>query len=57
MVDCAPALTFSSKNEAAVSSLPGHLFKSHQGGVNAETLAAFPDSAGVAGADARHQGH
>lgn len=50
-------LTFSSENEAPISSLPGHLFKAHQGGVNAETLATLPNPAGVTGADARYQGH
>lgn len=49
--------TLSPENEAPVSSLPGHLFKAHQGGVDAETLAALPNSVGVAGADTRHQGH
>lgn len=53
----AQTLTLSLENEAPVSSLPGHLFKSHQGGVNTETLTTLPNSVCVTGADARHQGH
>lgn len=44
-------LTLTPENEAAVSSLPGHLFKAHQGGVHTQTLTTLPNPVGVAGAD------
>lgn len=50
-------LTLPPENEAAVSPLPGHLFKAHQSGVDPQALAALPNPVGVTGANTGHEGH